>query len=120
MRKTKDKIAKIHIRKNDNVRILSGRDRGKEGRVQMIISMKDPKSGIVQKKAIVEGLNMVTKHQKPNQKNQHGGIVQTESAIHISKLMLIDPNSGKATRVGRKKTENGWVRVAKKTGEIIK
>lgn len=120
MRRTKNKIAKIHIKKNDTVRVLSGRDRGKQGRVQVVVSVKDPRTGKVQKKAIVEGLNMVTKHQKPTQQNQQGGIIQTEAPIHISNLMLVDPKSGQPTRIGRQKEENGWVRVSKKSGEIIK
>jgi large subunit ribosomal protein L24 len=92
---------------------LSGRDRGKEGRVQ-VINKKDYR-------AIVEGMNMVTKHRKPDQNNPQGSIIQTEAAIHISNLMLVDPSSRQPTRVGRVKNENGkgWVRVSKKTGEII-
>ena len=102
---------KLHIKKGDTVRILSGRDRGKDGRVQVVM-VKD-------QRAIVEGVNMVTKHQKPDQNNPQGQILETEAPIHVSKLMLIDPKSGEPTRIGRTKTEKGWVRVSKKSGEII-
>ena len=102
---------KLHIKKGDTVRVLSGQDRGKEGRVQVIYK-KD-------QRAIVEGMNMVTKHRKPDQNNPQGSIVQLEAPIHVSNLMLVDPKSGEPTRIGRIKTEKGWVRVSKKTGEII-
>lgn len=111
---------KLHIKKGDEVRVLSGRERGKSGRVLKIEHKRDKRTDEVQSRAIVEGLNMVTKHKKPDQKNPQGSIVETEAGIHISNLMLIDPKTNKVTRVGRKKTENGWVRVSKKTGEIIK
>lgn len=104
---------KLHIKKGDTVRVLSGRDRGKEGRVQVIIK-KDYR-------AIVEGMNMVTKHRKPDQSNPQGSVVELEAPIHISNLMIVDPKTGEPTRVGRVKNENGkgWVRVSKKSGEII-
>lgn len=107
------KNIKLHIRKGDTVRVLSGRDRGKEGEVMVVM----PKEG----KAIVQGINMVSKHTKPNQQNPNGGILQQEAPIYVSKLMLIDPKTKQPTRVGRVKNENGkgWVRVSKKSGEII-
>ena len=120
MPRTKNKIAKLHIKKGDTVRVLSGKDRGQQGRVQLIVNSKNTRTGEVVRKAIIEGMNMVTKHKKPDQNNQQGGIVQTEAGIHVSKLMLVEPKTGKPTRVGRQKTEKGWVRVSKKTGEIIK
>ncbi len=107
------KNIKLHIRKGDTVRVLSGRDRGKEGEVMVVM----PKEG----KAIVQGINMVSKHTRPNQQNPNGGILQQEAPIYVSKLMLIDPKTKQPTRVGRVKNENGkgWVRVSKKSGEII-
>ena len=111
---------KLHVKKGDTVRVLSGKERGKEGKVLGISSQKDPRDGSVQYRALVEGLNMVTKHRKPDQNNPEGSIIETEAGIHISNLMLIDPKSGAPTRIGRQKAEKGWVRVSKKSGEIIK
>jgi large subunit ribosomal protein L24 len=103
---------KLHIKKDDQVKVLSGKDRGAKGRVLVVMP--------TEQKAIVEGVNLVKKHQKPTQQNPNGTIVEQEAAIHLSKLMLIDPKTGKPTRVGRTKTDKGWVRVSKKSGEIIK
>lgn len=102
---------KLHIRKGDNVRVLSGRDRGREGRVMVVYPQTQ--------KAIVEGINVIQRHLRPDQDNPQGGIVEREAPIHISKLMLLE--GGTPTRTGRKKSENGkgWVRYSKKTGEII-
>lgn len=111
---------KLHIKKGDQVAVIAGREKGKSGRVLKIEHKRDKHTNEVQSRAIVEGLNMVTKHKKPDNKNPQGTIVEMEAAIHISNLMLIEPKTGKATRVGRTKTDNGWVRVSKKTGEIIK
>lgn len=111
---------KLHIKKGDQVTVISGREKGKTGRVQKIVHKRDKRTDVVQSRAIVEGLNIVTKHKKPDNKNPQGSIVTTEAGIHVSNLMLIEPKTGKVTRVGRQKTENGWVRVSKKTGEIIK
>lgn len=102
---------KLHIKKGDTVRVLSGRDRGAEGRVLVVL----PEDG----KAIVEGVNMVSKHLRPSQKDPEGGIVKREAPIHVCKLMLVDPSTRKPTRVGRQKAEKGWVRYAKKSGQII-
>ena len=86
---------------------------GKTGRVLEVIVDKN--------RAIVEGINMVSKSTKPNAKNPQGGIVKQEAAIHISNLNVVDPKSGKATRIGRRKNEAGkLVRFAKKSGEEIK
>ena len=111
MRKRKNKQVKLHIKKGDTVRVLSGRDRGREGRVQVVFPEK--------MRAIVESMNMVTKHRKPDQNNPKGSVVELEASIHVSNLMVVDPKSGEPTRIGRKKTEKGWVRVSKKSGEII-
>jgi large subunit ribosomal protein L24 len=106
-------MKKFHIKKGDKVVVLSGTDKGKEGTVLEMVT----KTG----KAIVEGVGMVKKHKKPDANSPQGGIVETEAAIYVSKLMLIDPSTNKPTRVGRKLDESGkLVRYSKKTQEIIK
>jgi large subunit ribosomal protein L24 len=105
--------AKLKIRKGDLVKVIAGDSKGTQGKILEIIKEKN--------RAIVEGANMVSKHTKPNAATPNGGIVKMEAAIHISNLMLVDPKSGKPTRVGRKKNDAGkLVRVAKTTGEEIK
>jgi large subunit ribosomal protein L24 len=105
--------AKLKIRKGDLVAIIAGNSKGSQGKVLEVIKEKN--------RAIVEGANMVSKHTKPNAATPNGGIVKMEAAIHISNLMLVDPKSGKPTRVGRQKNAAGkLVRVAKKSGEEIK
>lgn len=111
---------KLHIKKGDQVVVLSGREKGKTGRVLKIEHKRNKHTDAVQSRAIVEGLNIVTKHKKPDSKNPQGAIVETEAGIHVSNLMLLDPKTNQGTRIGRKKTESGWVRVSKKSGEIIK
>jgi len=115
------KNIKLHVKKGDTVRVLSGKDRGSEGKVQRVSKSTDKRTGKVTFRAIVEGTNMVTKHKRPDQQNPQGGIVQTEAGIHLSNLMVVD-GSGNPTRIARQKNENGkgWVRISKKTGEIIK
>ena len=104
---------KLHIKKGDTVQVLTGVDLGKKGRVLEIVRKTD--------RAIVEGVNIIKKHTKPNTKNPNGGIVEKEAPIHISNLMLVDPKTGKATRIGRRLNENGkLVRYSKKSGEEIK
>ena len=106
-------MKKLHIKKGDMVIINSGEDKGKTGKVLKVLVEKD--------RAIVEGVNMVSKSTKPSAKNPHGGIVKEEAPIHISNLNLIDPKSGKATRIGRRVNEEGVkIRYAKKSGEEIK
>jgi large subunit ribosomal protein L24 len=101
---------KIHIKKGDKVQVLSGDERGKTG----IVLEVDPKAY----RAIVEGLNIVTKHKKPSQQNQEGGRIKTEAPIHISNLKIVAGDV--PTRVGRKADEEGKLkRYAKKTGEFI-
>lgn len=103
---------KFHIKKGDTVKVLSGNSKGKTGAVLEVFPSKY--------RAIVEGLNMVTKHQKPSAENPEGGIQKVEASIHLSNLMLIDPANGEATRVGRKLDANGKLqRYSKKTGEVI-
>lgn len=115
--KTKKQInkmsIKLHIKKGDMVHVNAGNNKGQEGKVLEIIVEKN--------RALVEGVNMISKHTKPNAKSPQGGIVKQEAAIHISNLQPIDPKSGKATRVGRKLNEKGkLVRYSKKSGEEIK
>jgi large subunit ribosomal protein L24 len=106
-------MSKLHIKKGDTVYVNSGESKGKQGRVLRVL-VKD-------QKAIVEGLNIVKKSTKPSAKNPQGGIVEMEAPIHISNLNLIDPKSGKPTRIGRREGANGkLVRYAKKSGEEIK
>jgi large subunit ribosomal protein L24 len=105
--------AKLKIRKGDLVKVIAGDSKGSQGKVLEVITDKN--------RAIVEGANMVSKHTKPNAATPNGGIVKMEAAIHISNLMLVDPKSGKPTRVGRKRNDAGkLVRIAKTTGEEIK
>ena len=104
---------KLNIRKGDTVKVLAGDDKGKEGKVLEVNREK--------RRALVEGVNMMTKHTKPSAGKPEGGITKVESFIHISNLMLIDPASGNPTRVGRKLNDKGKLqRFSKKTGEIIK
>ena len=105
-------MKKLHIKKGDTVYVNSGEDKGKTGKVLKVLVEKN--------RAIVEGVNMVSKSTKPSAKNPHGGIVKQEASIHVSNLNLVDPKSGKATRIGRKVNEEGKkVRYAKKSGEEI-
>lgn len=93
------------------VQVIAGDDKGKKGRVVEIISETE--------RAIVEGINIVSRHTKPNAQNQNGGIIKKEAPVHISNLKVVD-KSGNATRVGRKANDKGkLVRVSKKSGEII-
>jgi len=104
---------KLHIRKGDTVKVLAGDDKNKTGKVLEILTSKD--------RAIVEGVNIITKHQKPSAGKPEGGIKKVEGGVHLSNLMLIDPASGKPTRTGRKLNEAGKLqRYSKKTGELIK
>ena len=106
-------MSKLHIKKGDTVIVNAGDDRGKQGRVVRVLVSKN--------KAVVEGVNVVSKSTKPSAKHPQGGIVKMEAPIHVSNLSLIDPKSGKATRIGRRVNENGVkVRYSKKAGEEIK
>jgi large subunit ribosomal protein L24 len=100
----------MSIRKNDQVVVRTGKDRGKTGRVLMVIAGKN--------RVVVEGVNVIKRHTRPNpQKNVKGGIVERESPIHVSNVALIDPKSNKPTRVGMKIMANGSrVRVARPSG----
>ena len=104
-------MKKFNIRKGDTVYVNAGNDKGKTGKVLEVLREKD--------RVIVEGVNMVSKHTKPNPKAPQGGIVKQEAAIHISNVNLVD-NSGKPTRVAHKEVDGKKVRIAKTTGEEIK
>lgn len=104
---------KLHIRRGDTVLVLSGNSKGKKGRVLEVY--------VKQNRAIVEGVNMVTKHLKPSAAHPNGGIEKQEAPIHISNLMVVDPGTGDATRIGRKPNKDGKLqRFSKKSGEFIK
>ena len=106
-------MSKTYIKKGDTVYVLAGEDKGRQGRVLSIQADKN--------RAIVEGINIVSKSTKPTAKHPQGGIVKMEAPINISNLALIDPKSGKPTRVGIRFNEAGAkVRYAKKSGEEIK
>jgi large subunit ribosomal protein L24 len=104
---------KLHIKKGDTVIVISGESKGQQGRVLEVQRSKD--------RAIVEGVNLISKHQKPNAEHPQGGIIKKEAGVHISNLMVVDPKTGKATRIGRKRNAEGkLVRYSKKSGEEIK
>jgi large subunit ribosomal protein L24 len=104
---------KLSIRKGDTVKVIAGDSKGQQGKVLSV--------SLVKRTVLIEGVNMVSKHTKPNAQNTNGGIIKMEAPLHISNVMLIDPKSGKTTRVGRKLNGEGkLVRIAKKSGEEIK
>ena len=107
-------MGKLKIKKNDTVLVLTGNSKGTKGKVVKVFPLEE--------RAIVEGVNMVSKHTKPNAASPQGGIIKQESSIHISNLKLIDPSSGKATRVGRLRDDKTGklVRFSKTTKEVIK
>ena len=116
-------MSKLHIKKGDVVYVNAGEDKGRQGRVLQVIVEKQ--------RAIVEGVNMVSKSTKPNAKSPHGGIVKKEAPVHISNLNVIDPESGKPTRIGRRRVnekgavvglneEGKLIRYSKKSGKEIK
>lgn len=102
----------MHVKTGDKVKVLAGKDKGKEGVIIKAFPKKD--------RVIVEGVNVVKKHTKPSNTNPSGGIVEKEAPIHVSNVMLIDPSTNQPTRVGYKVVDGKKVRVSKKTGEIIK
>ena len=101
----------MDIRKDDKVVVLSGKDKGKQGTVLKA----DPKNG----KVVVSGVNVATKHQKPRKQGEEGGIIKVETPIYASKVQLVCPKCGKATRVGHKIADGKKVRVCKKCGAEI-
>ncbi len=102
----------MHIKKGDTVMVITGKDKGKKGKVLQAIPKKN--------RVIVEGVNMATKHQKPNQKVQQGGIIHQEAPIHVSNVMLYDAKAKAPTRVRNSKLEDGKkVRISVKSGEVL-
>jgi len=107
------RMKKLHIKKGDTVFVIAGEYKNQQGRILELL----PNKG----RAIVEGVNMVSRHTKPNSQNPQGGIVKKEAPVHISNLLLVDPSTGEPTRIGRRLNEKGkLVRYAKKSGEEIK
>jgi large subunit ribosomal protein L24 len=112
MRRTSNKVRKLHVRKGDLVYIRSGDDKGKSGRILSV--------NIEKQTAIIESINFVSKHIKRNQNNPTGAKIEIEAPIHISKLMLFDPKTNKPTRIGRRKNVKGfWERYSVKSKAVI-
>jgi large subunit ribosomal protein L24 len=105
-------MSKLHIKKGDIVFVNTGDDKGKTGRVLRVL--------VKENRAIVEGVNMVSKHTKPDAKHPQGGIERKEATVHLSNLNIVDPKSGKPTRIGRKLKDGALVRYSKRSGEEIK
>ncbi|MFD1096805.1 50S ribosomal protein L24 [Salegentibacter chungangensis] len=103
-------MTKLKIKSGDTVRVIAGDHKGQEGKVQKVLLDKN--------KAIVEGINMVSKHEKPSASNPQGGIAKKEAPVHVSNLSLIDKN-GETTRVGYKTEDGKKVRFSKKSNEVI-
>jgi large subunit ribosomal protein L24 len=104
-------MSKLHIKKGDTVKVLSGADNGKTGKITSV----DREKG----RAFIEGVNLVSKHTKPSAANPQGGIVKREASVHISNLMVVD-SKGQASRTGRKLNKDGkLVRYSKKSGEVL-
>ncbi|HIY57103.1 MAG TPA: 50S ribosomal protein L24 [Candidatus Tetragenococcus pullicola] len=101
----------MFVKKGDKVKVITGKDKNVEGVVLQTLPKLD--------KVVVEGVNVVKKHQKPSQAAPQGGIVEKEAPIHVSNVMVIDPTNGEATRVGYKELDGKKVRVSKKTGEVL-
>lgn len=111
MERKSNKQPKLNVRKGDTVKVLSGDSKGSQGRVLEVL--------VKERRVLVEGVNMVTKHTKPNAQNTQGGIIKKEASIHISNVMVVD-GKGNATRVGRRMEGDKLVRYSKKSGEVIK
>lgn len=104
-------MMKLKIKSGDTVRVIAGDHKGSEGKVVRVLREKN--------KAIVEGVNMISKHVKPSATNPQGGIVKKEAPIHISNIALIDPKTNEATRVAMKVEEGKKVRVSKKSNQVL-
>ena len=102
----------MNFKTGDKVNVIAGKDKGKSGKILHVLRNKD--------RVVVEGVNMVKKHQKPTAQDQTGGIIERENPIHISNIMMSDPKSGKSTRIGHEINKNGKkVRISKKSNEKI-
>jgi large subunit ribosomal protein L24 len=105
-------MAMAHVRRGDTVVVVAGKDRGKRGKVLRVVPGKG--------RVVVEKINMIKKHQRPTQKLRQGGIIEREGAIHLSNVMLVDPQTSKPTRVGVRELADGKkVRIARRSGEIM-
>src|SRR6266403_4074765 len=105
-------MARAHVRRGDTVVVVAGKDRGKRGKVLRVVPGKG--------RVVVEKINMIKKHQRPTQKLRQGGIIEREGAIHLSNVMLVDPQTSKPTRVGMRALSDGKkVRVARRSGEML-
>ena len=102
----------MHVKTGDKVVVISGKDKGKQGVVLKALPKKD--------RVVVEGVNMMKKHQKPTQMNPEGGILETEASIHVSNVMHVDPKTNEPTRIGKNIEDGKKVRIAKKSGQEIK
>jgi large subunit ribosomal protein L24 len=111
MERKSNKQQKLNVRKGDTVKVIAGDSKGAQGRVLEVI--------VKERRVLVEGVNMVTKHTKPNAKNTQGGIIKQEAPIHVSNVMVVD-GKGNTTRVGRRMEDGKLVRYSKKSGEVIK
>ncbi|MBP1950016.1 50S ribosomal protein L24 [Virgibacillus litoralis] len=101
----------MHVKKGDKVKVISGKDRDKQGTILEAYPKKE--------RVLVEGINMIKKHAKPSQDNPQGGILNQEAPIHVSNVMPLDPKSGEPTRVGYEERDGKKVRIAKKSGEAL-
>ena len=101
----------MKFKTGDKVRVMRGKDAGKEGQITKVLKSAD--------KVVVEGINMIKKHQKPNNTNPQGGIIDKEAPIHVSNVMLLDPETNKPTRIGSEVKDGNKVRIAKKSGTAI-
>jgi len=101
----------LTVRKGDKVRVISGKDKGKEGKVLRAMPEKE--------RAVVENVHMIKKATRPSQRNQQGGIIEMEGTIHVSNLMLVCPSCGQPTRAARRRVEGTRIRVCKKCGKDI-
>lgn len=110
-----NKQKKLHVKRGDTVKVIAGNDKGATGKILDIYPKKD--------RVLVEGVNIRVKHHKPSQQYPQGGRMEQEMPIHISNVMPLDPVSGNATRIGRKRIEetgkSRWVRYSKESGEVL-
>ena len=104
-------LKKLHVKKGDTVVVLSGKDKGKQGKIVQAMPKKD--------KVVVEGVNQVKRHTKPSQASPQGGIITKEAPLHVSKVMLVCPACNKPTRIAKKEVNGKHVRACKKCGEVI-
>lgn len=102
----------MKVKKGDNVIIISGKDKGKKGKILRVLP--------TQEKVVVEGANIVKRRQRPRKQGEKGQTVEVSVPLHASNVMLLDPKGGKRTRIGKKKIKDAWVRIAKKSGTEIK